>query len=97
GNVDKLYKEGLQLYWGGYYKDALEKFEGIQRLYPNHSEIKNYISECEKKLPESKTLWSNYTTQAYILDGILIVLIIVCGVFLTKDIINASKNKENIS
>jgi serine protease Do len=79
--TDKLYQEGLELYWGGYYKHALEKFEAVQRIYPNHSEIKQYISNSEKKIGSSKTLWSDYSTIFYIVDGVSGLLILVLLVF----------------
>ena len=79
--TDKLYQEGLTLYWGGYYKHALEKFEAVQRIYPNHSEIKEYISNAEKNMSKSKMLWSDYSTIFYIVDGIAGLLIIVLLVF----------------
>ncbi|MEH7438540.1 serine protease [Neobacillus drentensis] len=79
--TDKLYQEGLELYWGGYYKHALEKFEAVQRIYPNHSEIKQYIANSEKKMDSSKTLWSDYATIFYIVDGVAGLLILVLLVF----------------
>jgi serine protease Do len=79
--TDKLYQEGLELYWGGYYKHALEKFEAVQRIYPNHSEIKQYIANSEKKMDSSKTLWSDYATIFYIIDGVAGLLILVLLVF----------------
>ncbi|WP_413306881.1 serine protease [Bacillus sp. 1P10SD] len=79
--TDKLYQEGLELYWGGYYKHALEKFEAVQRIYPNHSEIKQYIANAEKKVDSSKTLWSDYSTIFYIVDGVAGLLILVLLVF----------------
>ncbi|NRD76740.1 trypsin-like peptidase domain-containing protein [Bacillus sp. BRMEA1] len=80
-DVDQLYKEGLTLYWGGYYKDALDKFEAVQRIYPNHSEIKRYITDSEKRVGSSKTLWSDYATTFYIVDGVAGLLIIILLVF----------------
>ncbi|WP_342433060.1 trypsin-like peptidase domain-containing protein [Neobacillus sp. FSL H8-0543] len=80
-DTDKLYRDGLELYWGGYYKNALEKFEAVQRIYPNHSEIKHLITNAEKKTGESKTLWSDYTTLFYIVDGVAGLLIILLLVF----------------
>ncbi|MDF2856333.1 MAG: serine protease [Neobacillus sp.] len=79
--TDKLYREGLELYWGGYYKNALEKFEAVQRIYPNHSEIKQFITNAEKKTGESKTLWSDYKTLFYIVDGVAGLLILLLLVF----------------
>lgn len=86
--TDKLFKEGLELYWGGYYKDALEKFESVKRILPNHSSIDKYITDSEKKVDESKILWSNYSTIFYIVDGLagllIIVLLLFTFVFVSK-------------
>jgi len=79
--TDQLYQEGLELYWGGYYKHALEKFEAVQRIYPNHSEIKQYIANAEKKVDSSKMLWSDYATIFYIVDGIAGLLVLILLVF----------------
>ena len=79
--TDKLYKEGLMLYWGGYYKNALEKFEAVERIFPNHSEVKQYISNSEKKIDDSKILWSEYKTLFLVVDGVLGLLIILLMVF----------------
>nr|WP_263324777.1 S1C family serine protease [Neobacillus sp. Marseille-Q6967] len=80
-DTDRLYKEGLELYWGGYYKNALEKFEAVQRIYPNHSEIKKFIANSEEKAGESKTLWSEYKTIFYIADGVAGLLVIILLIF----------------
>ncbi|MHC0037518.1 S1C family serine protease [Pseudoneobacillus sp. C159] len=80
-DTDTLYKEGLTLFWGGYYKNALDKFEAVQRIYPNHSEIKRYITESEENAGKSKTLWSDYKTVFYILDGVAGLLVIVLMIF----------------
>jgi serine protease Do len=80
-STDKLFKEGLTLYWGGYYKNALEKFEAVERIFPNHSEIKQYISDSEKNVDDSKILWSEYKTIFYIVDGAAGLLIILLMVF----------------
>jgi serine protease Do len=80
-DTDTLYKDGLALYWGGYYKNALEKFEAVQRIYPNHSEIKQYISNSEKKMDSSKILWSDYATFFYIGDGVLGLIVLILLIF----------------
>ncbi len=79
--TDQLYRDGLKLYWGGYYKQALEKFEAVQRIYPNHSEIKEYISNSVKRQDSSKILWSDYTTIFYIVDGVAGLIIIILLIF----------------
>ncbi|OYD56097.1 serine protease [Fictibacillus aquaticus] len=81
GDIDKLYEEGLIYYWGGYYKNALEKFEAVERLYSKHSEVNRYISLAEKKAPDSKKLWSDYSTIFYIADGIFLLLIVFLMLF----------------
>ncbi|MFC7370988.1 trypsin-like peptidase domain-containing protein [Fictibacillus iocasae] len=79
--TDILYEEGLIYYWSGYYKNALEKFEAVERLYPKHSEISRYIALAEKKTPDSKTLWSDYSTIFYIADGVALMLILFLILF----------------
>ncbi len=81
GTVDKLYKEGLNFFWAGYYKEALEKFEEVQHLYPNHSEIKRLIGEAQAKAAQSQTYWPKYTLYFYIYDGVAALLIILLLLF----------------
>ncbi|MCZ0757031.1 serine protease, partial [Anoxybacillus sp. J5B_2022] len=80
-NTDKLFKEGLELYWGGYYEDALKKFEAVKRIYPNHSEINRFITDSEQKSSQSKTLWSNYKTLFFVFDGVALLAIITLMLF----------------
>jgi serine protease Do len=77
GDVDILYREGLEFYWGGYYNDALLKFESIQRLFPEQSEIKNLISDCQKKSLSSKILWSKYKAAFLTFDALAFISIIL--------------------
>lgn len=83
GDVDKLYRDGLELYWGGYYKDALTKFEQVQRLNPNHSEIKKFITDSEQNSAKSKTLWSKYKTTFIAYDAAAGLIVIVLIIFVT--------------
>ncbi len=71
----------MTLYWGGYYKDALAKFEAVERLYPGHSEIKRFITDSQQKSGQSKILWSTYKTAFLIFDGVALLLIIGLLVF----------------
>ncbi|WP_242401233.1 S1C family serine protease [Anoxybacillus flavithermus] len=80
-NTDRLFQEGLTLYWGGYYDEALKKFESVERIYPNHSEIKRFITDSQQKSSKSKTLWSNYKTIFYIFDAIALLLIVALMLF----------------
>nr|WP_247739043.1 serine protease [Bacillus sp. 165] len=79
--IDKLYKEGLNFFWAGYYKEALDKFEKVQRLYPKHSEITNLIREAQAKADKSLTYWPKYTLYFYIYDGVAALFIILLLLF----------------
>lgn len=52
GPSDKLYREGLDYYAKGRYRSALEKFQQVGNLFPQHSEIKALIQDCEIKKSE---------------------------------------------
>ncbi|NJM20903.1 MAG: trypsin-like serine protease [Richelia sp. RM2_1_2] len=54
GIVDQLYKEALQAYNQGEYSQAIEKFETVQRLFPQHSEIDEYVQAAEEKMIAAK-------------------------------------------
>jgi hypothetical protein len=68
GKVDELYKDGLKLYWCGYYNDALADFQAVQNIYPNHSETKKLIASCQEKSNMSGILWSKYKNLAIEID-----------------------------
>lgn len=85
GQIDHLYREGLELYWGGYYKQALDRFEKVQHLYEKHSEIKKLISDSQAKMSQSKTYWPGFKVYYYIYDGVagaLIIFLVVYGFIL---------------
>jgi serine protease Do len=48
GLVNQTYREGLQLYDQGKYSQALRKFELVKRLFPQHSEVENYLDKCQQ-------------------------------------------------
>lgn len=81
GQIDKLYREGLELYWGGYYKEALDRFQKVEQLFEKHSEIKKLISDSQAKMGQSKTYWPGYAVYFYIYDGIAVVAIIFLVLF----------------
>lgn len=49
GLVNQIYREGLQLYNQGQYNQAMEKFEQVKRLFPEHSQIDELIQESQEK------------------------------------------------
>jgi hypothetical protein len=54
GLTDQRYREGLDLYWDGYYSQALQKFEEVRRLFPQHAEAARLISDSQQKISEGK-------------------------------------------
>ncbi|MBW4617703.1 MAG: trypsin-like peptidase domain-containing protein [Desmonostoc vinosum HA7617-LM4] len=54
GVVDELYRDGLQFYSQGAYTQAIEKFETVKRLFPQHSEVNKLIQECQGKIVGAK-------------------------------------------
>ncbi|MGC4378452.1 trypsin-like peptidase domain-containing protein [Fictibacillus sp. Mic-4] len=84
--TDDLYRDGLQLYWGGYYKDALTKFQQLHAHYPEHSEVKRWMAKAKEKAGDSKILWSTYQTYFILADIVfaLIILALLVWTFLAK-------------
>jgi S1-C subfamily serine protease len=54
GLVDKRYREGLELYWDNSYSKAIQKFEEVARLYPQHSETARLIRDSQQAIAEGK-------------------------------------------
>ena len=54
GTVDQFYKEGLLFYNQGQYSQAIEKFETVKRLFPQHSEVDKYVQTAEEKMIAAK-------------------------------------------
>src|ERR1700752_1814662 len=54
GPTDRLYHEGLDLYWNQYYSSAIPKFEEVKRLFPQHSEVDRLIQSSQQAKSEGK-------------------------------------------
>lgn len=87
GEVDRLYEDGLELYWAGYFNEAILKFEAVQRLFPEHPEVANLIEDSQQNSSNSKILWSNYKTMFYVYGALalLIILLLLVWTFRGKD------------
>jgi len=70
--TDKIYREGLQLYWKGYYTSAIAKFEETKRLYPHHSEVDRLIQGSQQAITDGKEKTSVVT---YVLIAILMLVV----------------------
>lgn len=54
--TDLLYREGLQNFWKGNYKEARANFSQVKNLYPFHSDVDRLIAEVDQILAER---WAN--------------------------------------
>ena len=54
GLVDQRYREGLELYWDRSYSKAIQKFDEVARLYPQHSETQRLIRDSQQAIAEGK-------------------------------------------
>ncbi|NJO77186.1 MAG: FHA domain-containing protein [Cyanobacteria bacterium RM1_2_2] len=48
GEVDEWYGRGLNQFWQGDYEGAIKRFEVVEDLFPEHSEVERLISESNK-------------------------------------------------
>lgn len=76
GPVDVIYREGLDLYWQGYYTKAITKFEEVKRLFPQHSEVNKLIQQSQQNITDGKEKSSKWFWI------ILIVIVVVVAVVL---------------
>lgn len=84
--TDRLYKEGLQDYWEGNYKEARAKFVRVQGLFSFHSEVDRLISKINQIEAERwDKPWKNPTNQ------ILLALIVGSSIIATVAYFSLSK------
>ncbi|HEY6246641.1 MAG TPA: trypsin-like peptidase domain-containing protein [Pyrinomonadaceae bacterium] len=75
GPTDKLYREGLESYWAQHYSEAIPKFEEVQRLFPQHSEIARLLQSAQQAKAEGKDK-SSFPFWVVAVIGIVLFLII---------------------
>lgn len=54
GLVNQKYREGLQLYSQGRYRQALRRFQLVKRLFPQHSGVKEFLQNCQQVIVNSR-------------------------------------------
>ncbi len=74
GPVDKSYREGLEFYWSDQYRNAIQKFEEVKRLFPQHSEVDRLIQSSQQAITEGK---DRSGISGWWLVGVGIVLILL--------------------
>jgi len=75
GPTDRLYREGLEAYWAQHYSEAIPKFEEVQRLFPQHSEIQRLLQSSQQAKAEGKDK-SGFSFWVIAVIGIIFFLIV---------------------
>jgi serine protease Do len=60
GEIDILYRDGLDFLWGKNLEGARTKLESVQDLFPQHSEVGPLLQEVRSDLAELNTVQRNY-------------------------------------
>jgi hypothetical protein len=79
GKNDEYYRDGLALFWDGDYRAAKEKFDNVQRNFPQHSEINNLMRDIsagivEQGRPNDLMFWGPIAAIIAAILGLLGVL-----------------------
>jgi S1-C subfamily serine protease len=54
GELDKLWEEGLNLYWANHYSAAVEQFKKVLEIYPGHPYATRYMRQAKDAINEGK-------------------------------------------
>ncbi|MCS6883939.1 MAG: trypsin-like peptidase domain-containing protein [Acidobacteriota bacterium] len=79
GPVDKLYREGLELFWQERYTAAIEKFQEVQGLFPAHSEAQKLIQQARDLKSQGKERTFFSSGFLLLIVGAAVVLLIILG------------------
>lgn len=89
GPTDRVFREGLDLYWEQYYSSAIPKFEEVKRLFPQHSEVDRLIQSSQQAKAEGKErssfpLWLVGVILGVLFIGLLLIIIIAAVVMMMR-------------
>lgn len=84
GPTDRLYREGLEAYWEHHYSEAIPKFQEVQQLFPQHSEIAKLLQASQQAKAEGKDVarFPFWVLAVVLIALFLIVTIIVIAVII---------------
>jgi hypothetical protein len=80
GLTDKLYREGLDLYWQDQFKDAKPKFEQVKRLFPQHSEVDRLLQTSEQAIIDGKD--KSGFGMGWLVGGVVVILFLIIAVII---------------
>jgi S1-C subfamily serine protease len=79
--TNKLWREGLEQFWADHYSAAISKFEQVQALYPQHSEVAGLITQAIQAKKDGKEKKTDGGSTGLIV-GLVIGGIVVVGLFM---------------
>ncbi|HKZ00723.1 MAG TPA: trypsin-like peptidase domain-containing protein, partial [Pyrinomonadaceae bacterium] len=85
GASDKAYREGLELYWTQQFKSAIQKFEEVKRLFPQHSEVDRLIQSSQQAITEGKD--RSGMSGWWLIAGVIVILMLLFTVLIVALII----------
>lgn len=77
GAVDRLYQEGLELYWQQRYTASIEKLQEVQGLFPAHSEAGKLIQQARDLKSQGKERSFVSSNLPLILGGSVVALLVI--------------------
>jgi hypothetical protein len=77
GPTDRIFREGLDLYWQEYYSSAIPKFEEVKRLFPQHSEVDRLIQNSQQAKAEGKEKSSFPMWVVGVIIAVLFILLVL--------------------
>jgi serine protease Do len=80
GLTDKLYREGLDLYWQSRFQDAKPKLEQVKRLFPQHSEVERLLQTSEQAIIDGKD--KSGFGMGWLVGGVALVLFLIVAVII---------------
>ena len=80
GLTDKLYREGLDLYWQSRFQDAKPKFEQVKRLFPQHSEVEKLLQTSEQAIIDGKD--KSGFGMGWLVGGVALILFLIVAVII---------------
>src|SRR4030095_13557468 len=79
GPTDKLYREGLDAYWNQYYSAAIQNFEQVKRLFPQHSEVERLLQSSQQAKAEGR---DKAKFPMWVVGVVAVVIVLIVGIII---------------
>jgi len=84
GELDKLWEDGLNLYWANHYSAAVEQFQKVLDIYPGHPYATRYMRQAKEAIAEGKDVPVSSGSTMLVAAGIGIVVIAVIAFLVVR-------------